>query len=742
MATEFIDGSTLRHQMASGTLTLGAALDIAIHTAAALAAAHEAGITHRDIKPDNVMLRRDGIVKVLDFGIAKLTEPPAAHEDTAALTRAKVMTHPATVLGTPQYMSPEQARGQVADARSDIFSLGVLLYEMIAGAPPFVGVNVLDVISAILQKDPLPLSQHATEIPSELQRIVSKALRKNRDERYQTSRDLLNELTSLKEELSFAAKQARAGQTERRETATAPAAVVPTPTNAAVATTSSGKIILGELTRHKLGVALTLALLLAVVGALGSFAFFARRQSGPIDSIAVMPFVNESGNAELEYLSDGMTETLINSLSRLQNVTVKARSSVFRYKGKALDSRRIASALNVQAILMGRVNQRGDQLTLSLELVGAQTENVIWSEQYYRNQSDLVVLQSEIARDVSSKLKTRLSGTDEAQVAKKYTADPEAYQLYLKGRYQWNKRTGESLQTAVEFYNQAITKDPLYALAYAGLAESFVLFPSYSVGSTYESMPQSKAAALRSLEIDDSLAEAHTALGAYLCDYAWNMPAGEKEFRRAIELNPNYATAYHWLGNYALLSMGRFDESIAAGRRAEQLDPLSPIISADSGFILLAARRYDEAIAQLKHALTLDPNFYYTRYVLGATYHAKGMYSEAIIEYRKASELDDDPVVTALLARTLAKSGQRSAAIQMLHELRADATRRFIPNMAFVYVYAALGDRDEAFKQLEKDFVERSYSPARIAVDPRYDDLRDDPRFADLVRRVASARMD
>jgi tetratricopeptide (TPR) repeat protein len=437
-----------------------------------------------------------------------------------------------------------------------------------------------------------------------------------------------------------------------------------------------------------------------------------------------------------------MTETLISSLSQLPKLNVKARSSVFRYKGKETDAQTIGKELNVQAILNGRVVQRGDQLTLSLELIDAQTENVIWSEQYNRKQVDLVSLLSEIARDVSSKIKTRLSGADEQKVAKTYTTNPEAYQLYLKGRFQWNKRTGDALKQAVEFYNQAIEKDPSYALAYAGLAESFILFPSYSAGSTQDNMQRAKAAALRSLEIDDSLAEAHTALGAYLCDYAWNMPAGEKEFRRAIELNPNYATGYHWLGNFALIPMGRFDEAIAAGRRAEELDPLSPIISADSGFNLFAARRYDEAIAQFKHALTLDPNFYYTRYALAATYHAKGMYSEAIAEYRKANELDNDPLVTALLARTLAKSGQRGEAIKLLDQLKADATRRFVPNMAFVFVYAALGDRDEAFKWLEKDFVEHSYSPARIAVDPKYDDLRDDPRFAGLVRRVALAKMD
>jgi TolB-like protein/Tfp pilus assembly protein PilF len=455
-----------------------------------------------------------------------------------------------------------------------------------------------------------------------------------------------------------------------------------------------------------------------------------------------MPFVNESGNADVEYLSDGMTETLISNLSQLPNLNVKARSSVFRYKGKELDLKKIASELNVQAVLTGRIIQRGDQLTLSLELIDAQTENLIWSEQYNRKQADLISLQSEIARDVSSKLKSKLSGADEQKVTKKYTADPEAYQLYLKGRFQWNKRTGESLKQAAEFYKQAIEKDPNYALAYAGLAQTYVLFNNYSVASQQESMPQAKAAALRALALDDSLDEAHAALGLYLSAFAWNQPAAEKELRRAIELNPNNATAYQWLGVVLALAIGRFDEGIAAARRAEELDPLSPVISADSGFCLFGARRYDEAIAQLKRALTLDPNFYYTRFNLGAVYHAKGMYSEAILEYRNARELDDDPFVTALLARSLAKSGGRGEAAKMRDQLRAESARRYVPNIAFALVYAALDDKDEAFKWLEKDFADRSYFPTLYAVHPLLDDLRDDPRFADLVRRVALAKMD
>ncbi|MCA1849518.1 MAG: protein kinase [Acidobacteria bacterium] len=692
IATELIKGETLRARLQGEPLTLRETLDVAVQIASALNAAHAAGIVHRDIKPENVMLRDDGLAKVLDFGLAKLTDKKVGSLDSEGETRALgVKTSPGMVMGTVTYMSPEQARGKEIDARSDIWSLGVV--------------------------------------------------------------DLLLDLKNLKRELDFAeeiersaippfARAANVGTNQSAENATAilPAAIS-TP-NSLPQPTSSAEYIVGEIKRHKRGVALGSIILLALIGVGSWFIFNRAAGHKQIESIAVMPFVNESGNADVEYLSDGMTETLINSLSQLPNLSVKARSSVFRYKGKEIDPKKIASELNVQAILTGRVVQRGEQLRLSLELIDAQTENVIWSEQYNRRQADLVSLQGEIARDVSSKLKTKLSGTDEQKVTKNYTTNPEAYQLYLKGRFQWNKRTGESLKQAVEFYKQAVEKDPNFALAYSGLAKTYALFPVFSVALPKDSMPQAKAAALRALALDDSLDEAHAALGLYLSAFAWNQPAAETELRRAIELNPNNATAYQWLGILLAFTMGRFDEGIAAGRRAEELDPLSPVISADSGFCLFGARRYDEAIAQLKRALTLDPNFYYTRFNLGTVYHAKGMYSEAIVEYRKARELDDDPFVTALLARSLAKSGGRGEATKLRDQLRAESARRYVPNIAFALVYAALDDKDEAFKWMEKDFAERSFYPSFYAVYPLLDDLRDDPRFADLVRRVESAKMD
>jgi tetratricopeptide (TPR) repeat protein len=390
----------------------------------------------------------------------------------------------------------------------------------------------------------------------------------------------------------------------------------------------------------------------------------------------------------------------------------------------------------VQAILTGRVIQRGEQLTVNLELIDAQKENTLWGNKYERNVSELVSMQTEIAHDVASKLKSKLSGAEVANIEKNYTVDPEAYQLYLKGRFQWNKRTIEALKQAAEFFKQAIEKDPNYALAYSGLAQTYVLFPFYGIASPKASMPQAKASALRALGIDDSLAEAHAALGKYLLFFEFDRAGGEKELRRAIELNPNYATAHHWLGLDLLTVLKRFDEAIPEMKRAEELDPLSPVISADAGLALVYARRYDEAIAQTKHALSLDPNFFNARYTLGYAYDGKTLYAEAIAEYRKALALNDDPYAKAFLVRSLAKSGQRTDALKLVEEVKSESATRYVPNYCLAMAYTALGDREEAFALLEKDIAEHSSFVSVLAVEPALDDLRDDPRFKAMLRRL------
>ncbi len=757
IATELIDGKTLReHLSRKETLQLNAILKIGVQVSEALSAAHQAGIIHRDIKPENIMLRKDGYAKVLDFGLAKLSEPGAVATGSAGsedATRVQVNTTPGMVMGTVSYMSPEQARGKVTDARTDLWSLGVVLYEMLAGKVPFTGETTNHTIVSILEREPLLLEK----VPAELQRIVRKSMTKDVDMRYQTAHDLLIDLKNLRRDLDIQGELERS-VVPNRETANtslenatqmyASAAVAATKSGQAAATnsvttsSSSLEYAVTQARSHKFVTAIIGVLLVGVISTLGYFAYFSRGGSTKqISSIAVMPFVNESGNADVEYLSDGMTETLISSLSQLPNLNVKARSSVFRYKGKETDAKTVGKELGVQAILNGRVLQRGDQLTLSLELIDTSTENVIWSEQYNRKQADLVSLQSEIARDVSSKLKTRLSGADEKKLAKNYTANPEAYQLYLKGRFYWNKRTVDGLTQAAVYYRQAIEKDPGYALAYSGLAETYVLYSNYSVAPPKDSMPQAKAAALKALELDESLAEPHAALGTYLSGYGWDHAAAERELRRAIELKPNYATAYHWLA-IELAFAKRPDEAIATARRAEELDPLSLIISADTAFDLILSRRYEEAIAQGQRTLKLDPNFYYAHYLLGWAYYEKGMYPEAISECRKSLELNEEPYAKAILITALSKSGGRAEAIKLRDELKSESARHYVPNYFLAVADIALGERDEAFAALEKDFAQRSTSYSWIPFDPLFDDLRNDPRFKALMQKVESSKLD
>lgn len=455
IATEFIDGESLRQHMKDQRLELREVLEISIQVASALAAAHAARIVHRDIKPENIMLRRDALIKVLDFGLAKLSEKRETNFDTEAETKMLVNTAPGVVMGTPGYMSPEQARGNETDARTDIWSLGVVLYEMLAGRLPFAGETASDAIAAILKTEPAPVQNFNQAIPAELEQIVTKTLAKDREERYQTAKDLLVDLKRLKRQIEIQTEIVRAVPSKKPS-----AAQIENATQILAAhPTSSAEYIASEIKQHKRNSIVALSvLLLAVIGF--GYWFFVHRLSNrtPIESIAVLPFVNASSNSDIEYLSDGMTESLISSLSQLPKLSVKARSSVFRYKGKDVSPQTVGNELSVQAVLLGRVIQRGDLLTLSLELVDARTENVIWSEQYNRKQTDLVALQSEIARDVSNKLKQKLTGEEEQKLAKNYTANPEAYQLYLKGRFYWNQRTETGLKKGIEYFQQAIRK--------------------------------------------------------------------------------------------------------------------------------------------------------------------------------------------------------------------------------------------------------------------------------------------
>ncbi len=731
IATEFIEGKTLRQKMQTARFEIEETLNIAIQIATALDAAHRSGIVHRDIKTENVMVRTDGLAKVLDFGLAKLTEKKDdAAIDTEAPTRAQVQTSPGVVMGTVAYMSPEQARGLEVDARTDIFSLGIVLYEMLAGRLPFTGATASDVIAAILKTEPAPLSGFNQEIPAELERIVSKTLEKDREERYQTAKDLLVDLRRLKKQLEIQSETERT--TSQKKTASENATQILTARPTSRATSSAGGI-----QKHKLGFALALSVLLLTAIGLGYW-FYSQRSSTAtqIESIAVLPFVNEGGNADVEYLSDGMTETLINSLSQLPKLSVKARSSVFSYKGRDAKPQQVGSDLNVQAVLSGRVVQRGDDLTLYLSLVDARNGNQLWGEQYNRKLADLVSLQGEIARDVSQKLRMRLSGADEQKLAKSYTQNAEAYRLYLRGRYSLNG-SRDGLQQSVEHFQRAIDLDPNFALGYAGMADAYTLLGTTFFSMTpREAMPRARAAAQRALELDSGLSETHTSLAWVKYRFDWDWRGAEDEFKQALLLNPSNAQAHHWYADY-LLAMGRFDESLAENRRARGLDPLSLFINWDAGRILYHALRYDESLAELHKTLEMDQNFAWTHAVLHEVYLAKGMNDEALAAHLKFAALTGvSPERVAALKNVYVSTGWKGLWQKEIEWALEDSKHRRVSPYTMATLYARIGDKDHTLEWLNKAFEERGSSLVYLNTDQQWDGIRTDPRFADLVRRV------
>ena len=749
IATEFIDGQTLRERMRSGPMKLGEVLEVAIQIASALSAAHDAGIVHRDIKPENLMLRRDGIVKVLDFGLAKLTDRPVATSvDTEALTRAQIKTEPGVVMGTAIYMSPEQARGLEVDARTDIFSLGVLIYEMVAGRLPFEGSNQNEIVASIIgDKAVPPLARYTQEVPAELERIVAKAARKNRDERYQTIKDLLLDLRALKQELEFSAKLERSAAPQAR---VSPATMSGAPSSAtdqlAASTveaskaypTSSAEYVITGIKQHKL---VALVALVVIAGGIAGLAAYlhARNTEVAIESIAVLPFTNQNHDPDSDYLSDGLTESIINSLTQLPNLKVIARSSVFRYKGKETDPMAAGKELGVRSVLTGRILQRGDSLTISTELLDVRDNKQLWGEQYHEKTSDLLSIQREIAKEITGNLRLKLSGPEQSRLAKHYTENAEAYQLYLKGRFYWNKRTEEGVRKGIEYFQQAIEKDPTYALAYTGIADCYSLETLHiDVGSLSpsEAAPKAKAAAMKALELDDTLAEAHTSLAFIKLNFDWDWTGAEREFKRAIELNPNYSNGHHWYSHY-LMAMGRIEESLAESKRALELDPLSLITNVHLGWHYLNAHQYDLAIEQLSKALEMDPNFGVGHWYLGLADAQKERYSEAENELRKAKELLKDSMATeADTGYVYAVSGKKDQALKVIDELKELSKRRYVSSYHVAMIYLALKEKDQAFEWLENAYRERSDLLVYLKVEPRLESVRSDQRFADLVRRV------
>ena len=742
IVTEYVEGETLRERLTRAPFGVREALDVAAQVAGALVAAHAAGIVHRDVKPENVMLRTDGYVKVLDFGLAKLTEHLAGFgpAESESPTRPIIRTTPGVVMGTAIYMSPEQARGLQVDARTDIFSLGVLIYEMVAGRLPFEGSNSNEILASILNdKEPLPLARFAREVPAELERIVAKALRKRRDERYQTTKDLLLDLKALKQELEFTAKLERsaprlspATSSVTQSGATIDQLAVSTSEASKFHPTPSAEYLITRLQRHKLAAAVVLVAIAAAIAGLAAY-LHARNTEVAIDSIAVLPFVNQNRDPDTEYLSDGLTESIINSLTQLPSLRVSPRSSVFQYKGKDIDPLKAARDLGVRAVLTGRMLQRGDNLMVSAELLDVRDNKQLWGEQYNRKLADALAVQQEISREISERLRTKLSGEDQRQLTRRDTSNPDAYAFYLKGRYYWNKRTPDNLRKAIEQFQLAADKDPNYALAYVGLADCYSLLEFYAGTPASETSPKAKAFAERALQLDNSLAEAHTSLG-YAYEELWQWEKAEEEFKRALKLNPNYPTAHHWHG-ILLLDAGRFDEALIEAKRAQELDPLSLAISQNVSQTYLARGDVNSAIVAARKIIELDPRYPRGHMYLGFAYLKQGNYADANAELRKAVDLPErDRSVPGALGYGYAVSGRRVEALAILKELEEKYGRHEAVGQDLAAVYAGLGDKDQAFAWLEKDFQARSGLLPRVRWYVPYESLRSDPRYTALLR--------
>jgi serine/threonine protein kinase/Tfp pilus assembly protein PilF len=712
IATEFIEGITLRALLRRGRMNLHDALEIAVQVASALAAAHESGVVHRDIKPENIMLRPDGYAKVLDFGIAKLTEPElAAGKRPAGTTTLRLQTRPGLMIGTAQYMSPEQARGQTGDARSDIWSLGVVLYEMIAGIPPFSGATPSACIASIPKTEPPPLSTVLSNVPVKLQSIVEKALHKDRDERYQTIKEMLADLRDLK-----------GGQTAE---------------GSSLQTQARAEAIVNKVKRPKRGALLSLAAAM-LAAAFAYFFYFAAPTPSPNEkSIAVLPFADLSQARDQEYFCDGIQEEILTRLSKIADLKVISRTSTQRFKSAPKNLPEIAKQLGVANILEGTVQKAGGQVRVNVQLVNARDDSHLWAEKYDRKLTDVFGVESEIAKAIADTLQAKLSGFEQRAIATRPTENAEAHQLYLKGTFFSNKRTGPDLRTAIDYFKEAIVKDPNYALAYAGLADAYALLSLFGGEGPQETAPQAKAAARKALELEDALPEAHNSLGLVLALHDFDFAQSKKEFERAIELNPNYATAHHQFGNMNLAMVGEFDRAIAEGMRAVELDPLSLIINADLGQNFLLARRYDEAIDQLRKTLAMDPRFYYARWSLGEALQLSGQLREAMAEYEKAAEITDDPIVLAMLAQGYAKTDQHEKARYLLSQLEQLAAHRHVGPFTFALIHLALGDKEKAIDELERAYRERAdLGIVGIKVEPLLDPLRGHPRFEHLLAEV------
>jgi serine/threonine protein kinase/tetratricopeptide (TPR) repeat protein len=751
IATEYIEGETLRNHLNLHPLLIDEVLGIGIQIAMALEAAHAASIVHRDIKPENIMLRqdrfvRDRFVKVLDFGLAKLTEPESTGADPEALTIPLTETSPGAVIGTSGYMSPEQAEGDTIDTRSDIFSLGVVLYEMVAREPPFKGRTESHTRVSVLDHEPTPLFEHVADVPRQLERIVSKALAKDRTKRYQTVTDLKLDLEQLREELRLSTSEIGTHERapERNNLETVTVSSLPTHNRGPVETITEVVPVQPQSTRSWKNSAYlsvgAIVLLLVVVGL-----FYWRSYSAPISSIAILPFVNESNDPNADYLSDGITESITNSLSQLPELKVMSRNAAFRFKSTTQDPQETGKSLNVGAVLTGRLVKLGDQVIIKTELIKVADGSQIWGDEYQTKLADILSVQDEVSRKISESLRVRLTGEEQQKLAKRYSKDAEAYQLYLKGRYYWNKRNEDGFRNSINFFKQAEEQDPTFALAFSGLADSYALLCDIGVARPVDEMPKAKAAAQKAVDADPNLAEAYTSRAFVKLSYDWDWLGAESDFQQALKLNSKYPTAHQWYASY-LMQMGKFSRAKAELEEAHKLDPLSPIISSNTGLYSYYEHNYDDAISKYKLTLQTDPDFWVARHYLGLAYVQKGMFPEAITELRSLIKapangpipdevIDNETEASASLGFAYGMAGKRSEAETILNQLQALSQRRYVSGIYFAAVCSGLKDKDHAIEYLNKAFESRHPGLVLIRIEPMFDGLRDDERFKQLVKK-------
>lgn len=732
IVSEYIEGETLREKLKGEPLKLSEILDIAIQIANALVAAHRAKIIHRDIKPENIITRPDGFVKILDFGLAKLIEQKAIGFEDSTVKQNE--TAKGIILGTINYMSPEQAKGEKVDERTDIFSFGTVIYEMIAGRLPFAGDSTSETFANLINAEPQPLSRFAANVPDEMQRIVTKTLRKNKDARYQTMKGALADLKGLRENLAFDEKLEKSHPPGENATAKLPTVTI----GKINQTGETNDNFIQRIKRHKSLAAFGLAILLIAIISFGYYFWKPEKSPSITDgkkSLAVLPFVNVSQDPNAEYLSDGIADSVINRLSQLSNLKVMSRNSAFRFKGNQTDTKNIAAQLNVENLVLGDIKQIGDKFIINVSLINAKEDSTIWGSQYVKTSGDIIAAQNEIARDVAENLRGKLSDSEKKRLGKNYTANPEAYQLYLKGRFHLLKTTRAGFQNAIPLFQQAIEIDPNYALAYVGLADGYRSLAMAGEMPATEVMPKAKAAANKALEIDDGLSDAHGILGFIIFWYDWDWKAAENQFKRAIELDPENSDAHLFYANL-LSNLERHTEALAEAEQARNLDPLNLRTNGLEVRFMALAGQTDEAFKRLQKTFELDPNYWLAHQGLVITYLKKEKYAEAVTAAQKSVENYFNTRNAAFLGFALAKAGKTKEARAELEKLLKLSQEIYVPATSIATIYSGLNEREEALKWLERGIGQREPRMTFLKVEPQWDNLRDEPRFQDLMRRV------